>query len=929
MIRTCPSDELLADLLADRLPAERESEVEEHLAVCRKCRDRLDRLTGWDDGQEVSAAAPEDTALPHRLVATVAARLARAVNIDRDNGRRARDLPTVPGYELLAEIGHGGCGVVYRAIDRNLARTVAIKLLRDRAGPEADERFRREATALAQLRHPNVVQIYDFGDENGQPYLALEYVAGGSLGRLTDGQPQDPLAAARFLEALARGVGAANQAGFVHRDLKPANILLEPRGERAEAKSLTDFSPKVTDFGVVKSLAADPGLTDTRDFLGTPSYMAPEQAGAGRPVDNRADVYALGAILYELLTGRPPFRAATPIDTLVQVAFDDPVPPSRLQPKLPRDLETICLTCLEKDPARRYATAEALANDLARFREGRPVQARPIQWPTRACRWCRRSPARAAVTALAAAFVLILAVGGPIVAQREHALRRQADENKERAREHLELASRALDETLGGLVGNARLRAYGMDDVRADTLRGAVPYLEEFASREEGSPTIQVRQARARIQLATVHVKAGKLDLAAEQFLRGIAFFEQLSAGPDGGRYATDLANAHFEYGRFLLDGGMFPADRLPAAERELQAALRIADGLAADDSGTVGQQDQKAIILATLAAVPTTGKSARAERRDLLTRALCIRARLAAENPDRPDLRRYATMTAFNLGLKLDRMGEKQAAADVLAKALADERRLAATNSLDGPRLRSDIEGTLGAVLFDLGRRAEGFEHVGEALRISEAAAVLFPGEADYLARALLWHDTLAQMHDKTNEPGRATDTRRESVRLALRMTREAPAVEAHRDGLLAARLTFAEQLARGGRPESAAEFAAAAAVGHGLTNIPTNSERSANRAECFRRLAIYKLNSGEANEALDWLDRAVALIANHPQWVNGPFRRDIEMRRGMALDHLGRAAEAATARARADRCHDALTPPSSGGVQKSAAVATGRDID
>ena len=910
MIRTCPSDEVLADMLADRLPPDRETEIEQHLTVCGRCRVRLDRLTCWDDGQEVSVA-PEDTALPHRLIATVAARLARAVNVNREDGRRRpRSLPAVPGYELLAEIGRGGCGVVYRAVDRNLARTVALKLLQDRAGPEAHERFRREATALAQLRHPNVVQIYDFGDEDGQPFLALEFVGGGSLCRFTGGQPQDPSAAAEFLEALARGVGAANQAGFVHRDLKPANILLERHRDSPEPKSLTDFSPKVTDFGVVKSLAADPGLTDTRDFLGTPSYMAPEQAGAGRPVDNRADVYALGAILYELLTGRPPFRAATPIDTLVQVAFDDPVPPSRLQPKLPRDLETVCLTCLEKDPARRYATAEALADDLARFRDGRPVTARPVQWPTRAWRWCRRRPARAAVAALAASVVLFLAVGGPIVARREFALRRQADESKEQARQHLELASRALDETLGGLVGNARLRAYGMDEVRADTLRGAVPYLEEFAHREEGSPDIKVRQARAMIQLATVHAKAGMPDQAAGEFRRGIESFERLSTGPAGGRYAADLADAHFEYGRFLLSTGAGPAEQAAAAERELRTALLFADGIASDDGGTTAQRDRKAIILATLAGVPAHDKTELAERRDLLVRALRLRERLVAENPDRQDLRRYAATTACNLGLKLDQIGEKQAAADVLLRALADERRLIATNSLDGPRLRSNIEGTLGAVLFDLGRQAEGFEHVGEARRTAEAAAMLFPGEDDYLAQALLWQHTLAQMFDKTNEPGRAIETRRESVEFALRVIETAPSVETHHDGLLAARLTYAEQLAGVGRPEAAAEFAAAAAVGHGLTTVPTESERRGNRAECFRRLAAHDLKEDRPADALGWLDRAVALIEHDPTWSDGPFRRAIDAARAESLKRLGRVAEAAAARLRAATSRPAGCP-------------------
>jgi tetratricopeptide (TPR) repeat protein len=914
MTRTCPSYDVLAEMLADRLPPDREGEIEEHLATCDRCRGRLDRLTGWDLHAGQSTFDREDTSLPERLVGTVAARLARVVPAEAADGRRQRPLPSVPGYELLAEIGRGGCGVVYRAVDRALARTVALKVLQDRAGPSAHERFRREAAALASLRHPNVVQIYEFADQDGQPFLALEYVAGGTLGRFTAGQPQDPAAAAAFMEDLARGVGVANAAGLVHRDLKPANVLLEPRDAGTERISLTDFAPKVTDFGVVKTLAADPGLTDTRDFLGTPSYMAPEQAGAGRVVDNRADVYALGAILYELVTGRPPFRAATPIDTLVQVAFDEPVPPCRLQPRLPRDLETICLKCLEKDPARRYQTAEQFADDLARFRDGRPVLARPIRWPTRTWRWCRRSPARAAVAGLAAACLLILAVGGPIVARRENVLRRQADAQeavalaeKDRARKHLELASRALDETLGGLVGSARLRAYGMDEIRADTLRGAVPYLAEFATREEDSPDIQVRQARAMIQLATVNARHGRLELAAADFRRGIALFERLSAGAGGGRYAGDLASAHLEYGRSLIETGS--AGGSAEAERELRIALQIADAVASDGLGTLAQRDEKAIILAVLAGVPVGSESRLTERRDLLTRALRIRERLVAENPDRPDLRRYATLTAFNLALALKALGQKREAADTLAKAAADESRLTGTAeaSPDGPRLRSDLQGTLGEILFDLGRRSEGMDLVAEARQTAEAAVVLFPGDADFLAKALLWHESQAEMLETNKDSEGALATRRAALALALKISSIAPTVERHRDSLLGARITLADQLARLKKPEADAEFAAAAAVGQTLMTLPNDSERASNRAECFRRLAVHDWDTGEASESLAWLDHAVALIDHDLQWTGGPFRREIETRRALALDRIGRPAEAAAARARADRCQRA----------------------
>jgi WD40 repeat protein len=299
--------------------------------------------------------------------------------------------PRVPGYEVLGVLGRGGMGVVYRARHVALKRLVALKLIRSgpEAHPEERQRFRREALAVARLQHPNIVQVYEVGEHDGVPYLALEYAAGGSLAQQLRGAPQAPGPAAQLLETLARAVHAAHQAGVVHRDLKPANVLLT-----------ADGVPKVTDFGLAKQLESESVQTETTAILGTPGYMAPEQAGGrARQVGPSADVYALGAILYELLTGRPPFLAETVLATLEQVRTRDPVPPTRLQPGVPRDLETICLKCLHKEPARRYPTAEALADDLGRFLKHEPIRARPVGLGERALKWARRRPAIAALSA--------------------------------------------------------------------------------------------------------------------------------------------------------------------------------------------------------------------------------------------------------------------------------------------------------------------------------------------------------------------------------------------------------------------------------------------------------------------------------------------------------------------------------------------------
>jgi ABC-type amino acid transport substrate-binding protein len=310
-------------------------------------------------------------------------------------GRRFGD------YELLEELGRGGMGVVYRAWQVSLKRTVALKMVL--AGPHAGAaelaRFRVEAEAVARLQHPNIVHIYEIGAHDGAPCFSLEYVDGGSLAQKLAGKPLSGRDAAVLTETLARAMHHAHQRGVVHRDLKPANVLLT-----------ADGTPKITDFGLAKRLEGDAGQTASGAVMGTPSYMAPEQAqGKVRAIGPPADVYALGAILYECLTGRPPFRAANPLDTVLLVMSAEPVPPSRLQPRVHRDLETICLKCLQKEPRQRYESALALAEDLRRFLDGEAILARPVRAWERGVKWVRRNPllagAMAVVAGLSAALV--------------------------------------------------------------------------------------------------------------------------------------------------------------------------------------------------------------------------------------------------------------------------------------------------------------------------------------------------------------------------------------------------------------------------------------------------------------------------------------------------------------------------------------------
>jgi serine/threonine-protein kinase len=366
-------------------------------------------------------------------------------------------LPRIPGYEVEGVLGRGGMGIVYRARHLRLKRLVALKMSLACADcePRERERLQREAEAVAGLRHENIVRVYDVGDHDGRPYFTMEFVEGGSLAQKLAGTPQPARPAAALVATLAEAVQVAHQGGVVHRDLKPANILLT-----------ADGTPKISDFGVARRLGAGASLTQTGTAVGTPSYMAPELVrGKTDVVGPAVDVYALGAILYELLTGRPPFRAATAAETVYQLAFQDPVPPSRLNFQVPRDLETICLKCLQKAPQHRYASARALADDLRRFGEGRPIQARPLGWGGRLWRWGRRHPAAAALAAASLPLVMALA-GGGLWLERQRAQRRQAveadlKEVAERQEQARWTAARAALER-----GEARLGGGGPGDLR-------------------------------------------------------------------------------------------------------------------------------------------------------------------------------------------------------------------------------------------------------------------------------------------------------------------------------------------------------------------------------------------------------------------------------------------------------------------------------
>ena len=404
---------MLARLLDEQLDEADQASIMVHVESCHSCQKRLTELTSdcsrlLDADQFDRSSTDPWLTIDHPIFGSPAsARLnpSRLESAERTTNWHISEseLPDVDGYEMLSELGHGGMGVVYKAHQRRLSRFVALKMIRagSLAKPEDLARFRIEAEAVAKLQHPNIIQIFDIGEVGGLPFVALELLEGGSLDVFLAGTPQPGEASARLSATLARGIHAAHQVGIIHRDLKPSNVMFG-----------SDGTPKITDFGLAKRLEEE-GYTETGQVLGSPSYIPPEQAqGRAKEVGPTADVYALGAILYEMLTGRPPFKGTSSVETVLQVLNEDPVPPSHLQPQVARDLETICLKCLAKEPHRRYSSALALADDLDRYLSDKPIQARRTPLLERGLKWVRRRPARSSLLAVVCLLLSISAFAG-------------------------------------------------------------------------------------------------------------------------------------------------------------------------------------------------------------------------------------------------------------------------------------------------------------------------------------------------------------------------------------------------------------------------------------------------------------------------------------------------------------------------------------
>lgn len=686
------------------------------------------------------------------------------------------DVPSISGYRIEGVLGRGGMGVVYRARQIGLDRLVALKMLLVGQGddPEALARFRAEAQSVAALQHPNIVQVYDVGEYDGRPYFSMEFVRGTSLADALARTPQSPQAAAAIVEVLARAMHVAHQRGIVHRDLKPANVLISDFGLRTEASNAqTEHAPqsqvvfqsairdpqstiKIADFGLAKRLEGGSTDTHTGSILGTPSYMAPEQAsGRVREIGPAVDVYALGAVLYECLTGRPPYKAATGWETIKLVLTAEPVPPARLQPTVPRDLETICLKCLEKETSRRYPSADDLANDLRRFQRHEPVVARPVGVLDRAWRWATRNPK---VAALLCTLAAVLVVGLTAVT----VLWRLADQRRIAAEQ---AGLQAATERDNAVAANARTRA-ALDDMTSVETLG----------------WLKTERRLLPEQKAFLH--------------RALKYYEGFAAeSADTLHSRTALAKAQFRVGLILQTLGQHAE-----AEVAYRRAAIVQESLVSESPG-VEHQAALGHTLNNLASL-SVDMGRQSEAKSYYLRALGVRERLVKKNPEASVHRRELAATNQSLAKLHRALGDTQAADVALHKAVDIAERLAAEEPSDeADREVASLLNELALLNAYLGKKGDAESLHVRAIQLQKNLAERSP---DVAVNRVELGDSLYNLANLYDDIGRYDDSiehHRRALELRERIANEFPAVPAYRRKLANGLKSLALVLSRHGK--------------------------------------------------------------------------------------------------------------------------------
>jgi serine/threonine-protein kinase len=781
-----------------------------------------------------------------------AANPAAASPPDEAQGTQTADqAPRIAGYEVLAPLGEGGMGIVYKARHTALRRVVALKKIRsgDLADLDEQRRFQAEAEAVAQLQHPNVVQVFEVGQHGGAPYFALEYCAGGSLERQLDGTPWEARRAAALVEVLARAMQAVHAVGIIHRDLKPANVLLT-----------ADGTPKVTDFGLVKRLDV-PGHTQRNAVVGTPSYMPPEQAGAwGGAIGPASDVYALGAILYELLTGRPPFKAATTLETVLQVLSDEPVPVRRSQPKVPRDLETICHKCLEKDPKKRYPTSAALAEDLRRFLAGEPVRARPVGPVRRLGKWARRRPALAtlvlaAVAGVAAVLLVQYRANVQLAAKNAELAERQAE-----AEARFELTLKAIATFHTGVSEDALLRNREFTELRTRLLREAAAFYAELEQHLQGKTDPKSRRLLAAgfFQLGELTERIGDNRQALAVQRKALAVRRELAAMDDDVPARLDVARSLGAVGRLLRATGDTAGARATFEEqRSLAGALEGESPTDAVRAELARAYNGTGLVLKDLGK-PDDALTA-------LGQARALRQELADAHPDVAAFQSDLAHSLHDLGLVLQEKGKAGEALAAYQQA-RDIRQKLAKSDRDVLAYQRDLavsHNNVGSVLSRMGNLTGALAAWQQAQTIRQQLAADYPAVSAFQSDLANSHFNVGWLYSETGKPADALEEWQQALSIRQRLADANPAVMELQRKLADSHFDLGVVLIEMGRPADAlTHYRKALAINQKLSDAhPDVPDLQHELAQCHNNAGILLAQLGHADEALQAHRRALVL--------------------------------------------------------------------
>ena len=707
-------------------------------------------------------------------------------------------VPQIPGYRIVSELGRGGMGVVYRAKQLSANRDVALKVVRNdvldtlplSTRQTTLDRFRHEAHAAAQLEHENLVPVYDVGESGSLRYYAMRFIEGTSLYDMIRHQALSNKDAARYIEPVARGLHYAHKQGVLHRDLKPHNIIIEAKSDQ----------PRLTDFGLAKFIEARDELTHAGEVMGTPSYMSPEQARDSGRVTPQADVYSLGAALYHILTSRPPFQAANVAETIRQVFDEEPVPPRRLNPAIDRDLETICLKCLQKEPGRRYESALALADDLKRYLTGEPILARPAGYIERTWRWCRRNPRLAVAIGTAVSLALITVTSIVVSNIRITAALAQADHN-------LQNALQVVDELLTRVSEDDLLKQSGFDPLRRDLLARAQSHYESFLQENAGNPRIRQELASAHFRVALIERELNHPEKALESL-----------------KTAEEL-------------------QRLMQQEQPGSLAVRRALSETLTAFGEWSKRDGK---------WPEAIKS--------FTEAAEIRDALIKDSPEDDDLRRLQANAHMNLGIALQAKGDwddairEQEAAQKLRNEL--RQRIAGNDNL----LRDSGQGAFNLGLLYLTRPESSPEDRNRAAISLDAAIAAFkelvkhePNHPQYLYRLLLSYRARAG-----GFPDQADALYAEALPVAEQLDSQNPGTIKYRFEHAALLLDYSDFLANSDRPAEALQRLQH--IDRLLSTLAqTKPEASEHVAQAHRLWADLLIQPNESQERRTHLQEAI----------------------------------------------------------------------